>query len=147
MIRRGDGSFGEVNDTYLLPNTVVATMFASTLTGIRLMYFGVDVEHELGGRFAMMLDLGDTRYPPDFDAVIGDLSIPDPAPGQREPQASSTGSWREIATKLQVYQRTHHCGDHNRPMPTTLYGGVRIVFSSRACHSSYTVRLKFGSTP
>ena len=29
-----------VNDTYLLPNTVVAGMLASTLAGISLMYFG-----------------------------------------------------------------------------------------------------------
>ena len=39
-MRCGVGFFGEVNDTYLLPNTVVALILASTLAGIRLMYFG-----------------------------------------------------------------------------------------------------------
>src|SRR5882757_1236090 len=36
-IRCGTGSFGDLNDTYLLPNTVVAVIRASTLAGIRLM--------------------------------------------------------------------------------------------------------------
>src|SRR5271166_3354754 len=37
----GTGFFGVVNDTYLLPNTVVALISASTLAGISLMYFGL----------------------------------------------------------------------------------------------------------
>src|SRR5882757_2574243 len=36
-IRCNTGSFGDLNDTYLLPNTVVAVIRASTLAGIRLM--------------------------------------------------------------------------------------------------------------
>ena len=40
VMRCGVGFFGEVNDTYLLPNTVVALILASTLAGISLMYFG-----------------------------------------------------------------------------------------------------------
>ena len=39
-MRAAPGSSGEVNDTYLLPNTVVAWILASTLAGIRLMYRG-----------------------------------------------------------------------------------------------------------
>src|SRR5581483_8124591 len=39
-IRCGVGFLGVVNDTYLLPNTVVAWMLASTFFGISLMYFG-----------------------------------------------------------------------------------------------------------
>ena len=39
-IRCGVGFFGSVNETYLLPNTVVPAMLASTLAGISLMYFG-----------------------------------------------------------------------------------------------------------
>src|SRR5207245_547589 len=35
------GFFGEVNATYLLPNTVVALIPATTLAGIKLTYFGV----------------------------------------------------------------------------------------------------------
>ena len=35
-----DGFFGVVKDTYLPPNTVVASMSAFTLTGIRDRYFG-----------------------------------------------------------------------------------------------------------
>src|SRR5258705_13816071 len=40
VIDCGAGSFGDVNDTYLLPNTVVATMLASTLAGMNCTYFG-----------------------------------------------------------------------------------------------------------
>ena len=40
VIRCGDGSFGEVNEMYLLPNTVVALMSALTFFGISLMYLG-----------------------------------------------------------------------------------------------------------
>src|SRR5271166_4649851 len=40
VIRCGTGYFGDLNDTYLLPNTVVPLMLASTLAGISLMYFG-----------------------------------------------------------------------------------------------------------
>src|SRR5437899_3036793 len=40
VIRSGAGFLGEVNDTYLLPKTVVAVMLACTLAGISLMYFG-----------------------------------------------------------------------------------------------------------
>jgi hypothetical protein len=39
-IRCGVGFFGARNATYLLPKTVVALMSASTLAGIRWMYFG-----------------------------------------------------------------------------------------------------------
>src|SRR5689334_18916257 len=39
-IRCGKGFFGEVNDTYFPPNTVVATILASTLAGISLMNLG-----------------------------------------------------------------------------------------------------------
>src|ERR1700739_102722 len=35
-----EGSFGEVNDTYLLPNTVVAWILAVTFAGIKPTYFG-----------------------------------------------------------------------------------------------------------
>src|SRR5882757_5715792 len=37
-IRCGTGFFGDLNDTYLLPNTVVAVILASTLAGIRSRY-------------------------------------------------------------------------------------------------------------
>src|ERR1700730_5203890 len=40
VIRCGVGFSGEVNDTYLLPNSVVATILASTLAGISLTYLG-----------------------------------------------------------------------------------------------------------
>ena len=43
-MRCGVGFFGEVNDTYLLPNTVVAWILASTLAGIRLMYLRIHVQ-------------------------------------------------------------------------------------------------------
>ena len=39
-MRCGDGSFGDEKETYLLPNTVVALILASTFCGIRLMYLG-----------------------------------------------------------------------------------------------------------
>lgn len=40
VIRSATGSSGEVNDTYLLPKTVVAWMLACTLAGISSMYLG-----------------------------------------------------------------------------------------------------------
>ena len=39
-MRCGDGSFGDEKEMYLLPNTVVALILASTLAGISLMYLG-----------------------------------------------------------------------------------------------------------
>ncbi len=41
VIGSRDGFFGELNATYLLPNTVVALTAAATLAGISLTYFGV----------------------------------------------------------------------------------------------------------
>ena len=38
--RCGDGSFGDEKEMYLLPNTVVALMSASTFFGIRSRYLG-----------------------------------------------------------------------------------------------------------
>ena len=40
LMRCGEGSLGDVNEMYLLPNTVVALILASTLAGSRLMYLG-----------------------------------------------------------------------------------------------------------
>ena len=40
VMRCGVGSFGDENEMYLLPNTVVALMSASTFAGISLMYLG-----------------------------------------------------------------------------------------------------------
>ena len=37
VIRCGAGSFGELKEMYLLPNTVVALMSATTLAGMKLM--------------------------------------------------------------------------------------------------------------
>ena len=39
-MRCGVGSFGDVKEMYLLPNTVVALILASTFAGISLMYLG-----------------------------------------------------------------------------------------------------------
>ena len=40
VIRCGSGFSGAVIDTYFSPNTVVATIFASTFAGIRCRYLG-----------------------------------------------------------------------------------------------------------
>ena len=40
VMRCSVGFSGDENDTYLLPNTVVALISASTFRGIRSMYFG-----------------------------------------------------------------------------------------------------------
>src|SRR6201993_3096539 len=40
VMRCGSGVFGAVSDTYFWPKTVVATILASTLTGISLRYLG-----------------------------------------------------------------------------------------------------------
>ena len=52
-MRCGDGFFGEVNDTYLLPNTVVALILASTLAGISCMYLRIDIQGDLRRRLAV----------------------------------------------------------------------------------------------
>ena len=53
VMRVGVGFFGLDSETYLLPKTVVASMSASTLAGISLMYFGSTSRVELGGLLAV----------------------------------------------------------------------------------------------
>ena len=63
VIRCGDGSFGDVKEMYLLPNTVVALMSASTFFGISSMYSGSTSRMILALRLAADVDRVDRGRP------------------------------------------------------------------------------------
>jgi hypothetical protein len=144
-MRCGVGSFGDVKDMYLLPNTVVAVMSALTFFGIRWRY--------LRSTFSVIFALG---WPPTSTwSTAPTLPISTPlyvtlAPGSIDKPLRAAiivrlsrsrkvpRNWRNTNTvaTTTIIARTK---------PANLKGGLRDLFTGAVI--GYTVKLKLGSTP
>ena len=76
------GSFGEENATYLLPNTVLALIAASTFFGIRWTNCRLTSRTTLAFCSSPTLTASMVGHPADLDAVVGDLRTRDPSTGR-----------------------------------------------------------------
>ncbi len=146
LTRAAFGSGGEVNETYLLPNTVVALICASTFAGISLMYLGStsSVNFAFGTPpwlTSWMLATRPISTPLYVTLSPEFIDKPGPIGDHRQLRAR-----QEIATELEIDEHDDHDGDdeHHRPRQLVRRGAGTC---SAARSSGYTVRLKFGSTP
>src|SRR5215212_2668943 len=145
LMRSFAGFFGDENDTYLLPKTVVALMLASTFFGMYLRYLGStsSVIFALGSPPTLTSLISATRpisTPLYVTFAPGSIDRPDRAEiiVSRSRGRKSPRNWKYTSTiaAMVINANTN---------PASLYGGVRGELIGAVI--SYTVRLKFGSTP
>ena len=135
VMRCGVGSFGDVKEMYLLPNTVVALISASTFCGMQLEVLGIHIQGDLRPRLIADGDRLDLADPADLHAVVGDLRAGVHRQTRARPRSWSavrgsgsrrgTGSTPAPITAMVSSVSTR---------PANLYGGVRGLCSAgRSC--------------
>lgn len=142
---------GDEKATYLLPNTVVALIWASTFDGISLVncFSTSRLTSAIGSPFWLIAETPDTRpisTPLKVTFEPGSIDSPD----RDEIRVSFSGSLQPPRNCFQI-SATTMATMISRTTPATLYGGVLgsltgdLVWPGAVI--GYTVRLKLASVP